>query len=241
MRQRTGNYPGVTVEKKVGSLEHAGHRFDVVDLPGTYSLAPRSPDEMVAVDVLLARRSDQRPVDLVVSIVDASNLERNLYLVSQVLELGLPTVVVLNMADVAEARGLKLNIARLRQQLGVPIILMQANTGRGVADLKRRWSGLVGSTRQPHDSPFPRVFQDEVARLGNWLATHGARPLPAYLVERLLLDSSGYLSTALLNGHADAILDQLADARLRLAAAGCPVPAVEATSRYAWVARRCRE
>src|SRR5271170_783977 len=74
VRQRTGNYPGVTVEKKVGHLEHVGHRFELVDLPGTYSLAPRSPDEMVAVDVLLARRGDQRPIDLIVSIVDASNL-----------------------------------------------------------------------------------------------------------------------------------------------------------------------
>ncbi len=115
---------------------------------------------MVTVDVLLARRSDQRPVDLVVSIVDASNLERNLYLVSQVLELGLPTVVVLNMADVAEARGLKLNIARLRQQLGVPIILMQANTGRGVADLKRA-PGRAGrlDPGSPTTARFPGSFR----------------------------------------------------------------------------------
>ncbi len=237
VRQRTGNYPGVTVEKKLGYLEHAGHRFELVDLPGTYSLAPRSPDEMVAVDVLLARRDDVRPIDLVVSIVDASNLEGNLYLVSQVLELGLPTVVVLNMIDVAEHRGLQFNLARLRQQLGVPIIVMQANQGRGVPDLKRALVGLVGSTPNRPESPFPRLFQDEVARLGNLLAQSGRRPLPAYLVERLLLDSSGYLSDSLLNGQAESIGHALSDARARLAAAGCAVPAVEATSRYGWVAR----
>src|SRR5687768_8138375 len=85
VRQRTGNYPGVTVEKKLGQMQHGGRTFSLVDLPGTYSLAPRSPDEMVAVDVLLGRRSDVPSPDAVLCIVDASNLERNLYLVSQVL------------------------------------------------------------------------------------------------------------------------------------------------------------
>ena len=101
MRQRVGNYPGVTVEKKVGHLAHDGQQFTLIDLPGTYSLAPRSPDEMVAVDVLLGRRSDTPRPDVVLCIVDASNLQRNLYVVSQALELGLPTVVALNMMDVA--------------------------------------------------------------------------------------------------------------------------------------------
>src|SRR6266849_8029138 len=81
MRQRVGNYPGVTVETKKGRMTVQGRAIDLIDLPGTYSLAPRSPDEMVAVDVLLGRRGDARPPDVVLSIVDASNLERNLYLV----------------------------------------------------------------------------------------------------------------------------------------------------------------
>src|SRR5438552_3179541 len=93
VRQRTGNYPGVTVEKKVGQTTFEGRSFALVDLPGTYSLAPRSPDEMIAVDVLLGRRGDVAPPDVVLCIVDAGNLERNLYLVSQVLELGRPTVL----------------------------------------------------------------------------------------------------------------------------------------------------
>ena len=104
VRQRVGNYPGVTVEKKVGHLAHEGQQFTLIDLPGTYSLAPRSPDEMVAVDVLLGRRSDTPRPDVVLCIVDASNLQRrNLYVVSQALELGRPTVVALNMMDVARA------------------------------------------------------------------------------------------------------------------------------------------
>src|ERR1041385_9234675 len=82
VRQRVGNYPGVTVEKKVGTFTHDRQTFQLVDLPGTYSLAPRSPDEMVAVDVLLGRQAEVPQADAVLSIVDASNLERNLYLLS---------------------------------------------------------------------------------------------------------------------------------------------------------------
>ena len=122
VRQRVGNYPGVTVEKKVGRLTHGQHEYRLIDLPGTYSLAPRSPDEMVTVDVLLGRRDNGQPPDVVLSIVDASNLERNLFLVSQVLSLGLPTVVALNMVDLARDRQVEfdmyLELGRLRLRQG---------------------------------------------------------------------------------------------------------------------------
>src|SRR3990170_1838294 len=127
VRQRVGNYPGVTVEKKTGHLRHGGHTFELIDLPGTYSLAPRSPDAMVVVDELLGRRADKQPVDVVLSIVDASNLERNLFLVSQVLSLGLPTVVALNMIDMARDRRIEIDIAALAERLGVPVVAVQAN------------------------------------------------------------------------------------------------------------------
>src|SRR3974377_2106033 len=92
MRQRVGNYPGVTVETKKGRMTWEEQAFDLVDLPGTYSRARRSPDEMVAVDVILGQQAGESRPDVVLSIVDASNLERNLYLVTQVLELGVPAV-----------------------------------------------------------------------------------------------------------------------------------------------------
>src|ERR1700674_531908 len=95
MRQRVGNYPGVTVETQKGPLTYQGQTFDLADLPGTYSLAPRSPDEMVAVDLILGQQPGEARPDVVLAIVDASNLERNLYLVTQVLELGVPVVVAL--------------------------------------------------------------------------------------------------------------------------------------------------
>src|SRR5215471_18224273 len=109
MRQRVGNYPGVTVETKKGRATVGGQVIDLIDLPGTYSLAPRSPDEMVAVDVLLGQQAGESRPDAVVAIVDASNLERNLYLTSQALELGVPVVIALNMMDVAETHGLRID------------------------------------------------------------------------------------------------------------------------------------
>ena len=119
MQARVGNYPGVTVEKKIGRIRGTVEPIDLVDLPGTYSLSPRSLDEMLSVNVLLGRQPDVGQVDAVVCILDASNLERNLYLACQVLDLGLPAVIVLNMSDVAATRGIQIDVAGLEKKLGV--------------------------------------------------------------------------------------------------------------------------
>jgi ferrous iron transport protein B len=235
VRQRVGNYPGVTVEKKIGRMNLDGQAFAVVDLPGTYSLAPRSPDEMIAVDVLLGRRGDVAPPDVVMCIVDASNLERNLYLVSQVLEIGRPTVLALNMVDLARQKGLTIDVPRLRTQLGIPVIEIQANRKLGLQPLKAALAAAVNSAGPPPKSPFPEVFQREVKKLESLERRNGRPPLPRYLVERLLLDTSGYLAGAHLDGVNDAMVAELAASRGRLSAADCPVPAVEAISRYQWV------
>ena len=137
MRQKVGNYPGVTVEKKEGRAKLGdGQEISVLDLPGTYSLAPKSPDEEVARDVLLGLRSDTPPPDAVIVVVDASNLERNLYLATQVLELGLPCVIALNMVDVAKSAGREVNAAQLGEDLGCPVVPITANKGEGLDDLK---------------------------------------------------------------------------------------------------------
>lgn len=236
VRQRVGNYPGVTVEKKLGKTEFHGREYTIVDLPGTYSLAPRSPDEMVAVDVLLGRQSDAPPIDVVLCIVDASNLERNLYLVSQVLELGLPTVIALNMVDVAEGKGISLELKRLAERLPVTIVPVQANRGTGLAELKQALA--EAAERSPHAiaSPFPETFAAEVETLQLRAGSNGDAKLPRYLVERLLLDTSGYLAASGLPGISRELVDELPAARTRLAAAGLPVPAVEAMARYQWAA-----
>ncbi len=137
LRQKVGNYPGVTVEKKVGEcFSQHGRRMQIIDLPGAYSLAARSPDEAVMRDVLLGRRADTPRPDRVVCIVDATNLERNLYLVSQILDLGLPVIVALNMMDLAVANGLRIDVDALAARLGVPVVTCQANAGVGLAALR---------------------------------------------------------------------------------------------------------
>ena len=260
VRQRVGNYPGVTVEKKIGHINIDGRRFELVDLPGTYSLAPRSADEMVAVEVLLGRRHDISQPNMVVCIVDAGNLERNLYLVSQVLELGLPTVVALNMVDLAAAKGHKLDVERLRSQLALPVVELQANRKIGISELRSalsRYADTSGpdtaspdtagpDTASPDTSgpdtatvacrnPFPAPFQQEVQALEQRLSSETRTPVPRYLVERLLLDTSGYLQDADVFGIDGRLQAEVEAARRRLAEAGIPVPAIEAMARYSWV------
>ncbi len=129
-RQRVGNWPGVTVEKKEGRYDYAGATVRVVDLPGTYSMGAYSLDEVVARDFVMTGRAD-----VVVDVVDASNLERNLYLTTQLLEIGANVVVALNMYDVAE-KSLRVDVAAISDLLGVPVVPTVGTTGRGIADLK---------------------------------------------------------------------------------------------------------
>ena len=129
-RQHVGNYPGVTVEKKHGFYDDNGLRMQIVDLPGTYSLTAYSLEEVVARDFLV----DEKPA-VVINIVDASNLERNLYLYLQFMEMGLPVVIALNMVDVAEKRGIQVDAEKLSELLGVPVIPTVARNGQGKAEL----------------------------------------------------------------------------------------------------------
>ncbi|RUL88288.1 ferrous iron transport protein B [Tautonia sociabilis] len=239
VQQRVGNYPGVTVEKKTGRMTIGDRRWTLIDLPGTYSLAPRSPDEMVAVDVLLGRRADTPGPDAVLCVVDATNLERNLYLVSQVLELGRPAVVALTMTDLAEERGVAIDLDRLRDRLGgVPVVPVQAHRRKGLDALKAALAEAADRPPAVVESPFPEPFREEVAALEAWLAERrpGGPPLPRYLVERLLLDLSGYLEGVVAQVDPAELHDRVVSSRARLAEAGCPVPAVEAMARYGWAA-----
>ncbi len=129
-RQQIANYPGVTVEKKVGHVTHKGCRIEVVDLPGTYSLTAYSLEEIVARDFLV----NERP-DLIVDIVDASNLDRNLYLAVQFQELGIPMIIALNMVDMAESRGIRVDHQQLSTLLGTPVVPMVARSNKGIQEL----------------------------------------------------------------------------------------------------------
>lgn len=251
MQVRVGNYPGVTVEKKVGRMQYQDQSIELIDLPGTYSLSPRTLDEMVTVDVLLGRQADVGTVDGVVCIVDASNLERNLYLVSQVLDMGLPTVVVLNMWDVAQTRQVSIDVEGLRQRLGIPVIVCEAHRRMGVDDVRRTIAmfHMLSAAKPP--KPFPAEFYNECSLLSAKLAALGESDLPFYLVERLLIDAGGSIEKSLTDKYPSPVpapsgaseaasvpesLSQfLVASRERLKAANCKVPMVEAKARYGWV------
>jgi ferrous iron transport protein B len=233
LRQHVGNYPGVTVEMKKGTARvgEADAEFHLIDLPGTYSLAPRSPDEMVSVDLLLGHiRSEPRP-DVVVSIVDASNLERHLYLTTQVMELGVPVVLAVNLVDVAKRHGIEIDYAALEARLGIPVVPVQANKEFGLDRLMSAVLSAAGSPPPTTHPQFPDVFRQEVESLRPTLEEQ----VEPYLAARLLLDIGGHTEKRLVSRHGPDLLNTVTAARTRLNAAGCPIPAVEARTRYAWI------
>lgn len=138
-RQHVGNWPGKTVEKKEGFCNYRDFELEIVDLPGTYSLTAYSIEEIITRDFLVMEKPD-----VVVSVIDASNLERNLYLTIQVLEMGVPTVVALNMTDIAMANGIHIDIAQLQNALRSPIVETIASEGKGLENLLSSVIMLVG-------------------------------------------------------------------------------------------------
>lgn len=155
-RQHVGNWPGKTVEKKEGILRHLGITFRVVDLPGTYSLNAFSPDEVIARDFLLHEQPD-----VVVNVLDAGNLERNLYLTVQLLELGAPLLIVLNQMDMALAAGIAIDQAKLSASLGqIPVLETVGNREQGV---RRLMDALVTIVQQPHRATRPATTTTEEA------------------------------------------------------------------------------
>jgi len=147
-RQKVGNYPGVTVERHSGRLTLAdGRPVELVDLPGAYSLEPASPDEAVTRDVLLGRQQGERQPDALVIVVDASNLDNHLRFALQLIELGLPTILALNMIDLAGRDGLELDPAALERELGVPVVPTVAVRRRGIAELHQALDDMLAAPR----------------------------------------------------------------------------------------------
>ena len=135
LKQKTGNFPGVTVDKKIG-VSNISDSFsaNIIDLPGTYSLYPKSADEFVTYEVLLNRNNKDRP-DMIVVIADASNLKRNLLFCSQIMDLKIPVVVALTMNDIAKKRGIAIDTHKLEQMMGVPVVSINPRTNKGIQQL----------------------------------------------------------------------------------------------------------
>lgn len=148
LRQKVGNYPGVTVQRKTGRMVYGKNVAEIIDLPGTYSLAADSPDERVVVDALLGEMESVARPDLVLFIVDATNLQRNLFLAYQTAQLGIPMVVAVNHWDSARKKNLKIDIDGLREALGVPVTPISAARAEGITELKEMVAGALVS--KPH-------------------------------------------------------------------------------------------
>jgi ferrous iron transport protein B len=144
-RQKVGNYPGVTVERHAGRFALPdGRPIELVDLPGAYSLEPASPDEAVTRDVILGQQAGERLPSALIVVIDASNLDNHLRFAMQLIGLGLPIVIALNMIDLAKRDGLEIDTAVLAQELGVPVIETVAVRRRGLEELKAALAEAVG-------------------------------------------------------------------------------------------------
>jgi len=240
LRHKVGNYSGVTVEKREGTmLADAG--IQLVDLPGTYSLAAHSPDEAVARDALLGQLADMPSPDAVLIVVDAAHLERNLYLATQVLELGLPTIVACNMMDVLERAGHRLDLEKLSRALGVPVIGTVGAKGGGIPELQTtivrtcREGGMVSGRKWRASD----AVEGEIATLTQAITALPHAPACA---------PEGLAALHLSNGHAPvgsrtpaAVASALDAARARLAERQIDAARELTVARYAWIAQVVRD
>ncbi|MCU0626609.1 MAG: ferrous iron transport protein B [Gemmatimonadaceae bacterium] len=233
MRVRVGNFPGVTVERVEGTLKGAGGAtITILDLPGCYSLSPASPDEEIALAALHGTHDAARP-DAVLVVADATQLERNLFLVSQVLELGLPVLVALNQVDAAADLGITVDAVELIHALGVPVIPTVATRGEGLDVLRK---ALLRATT--HEVPTRRfALRPEVAEALAPLERHlvaTQRVAPAVAV----LDALRLLAVPAPESwypQPRELAPELDEARIRVASTGANPRSIEAELRYAWI------
>jgi ferrous iron transport protein B len=241
LRAKVGNYAGVTVERKEGKLLGAPAKADirVLDLPGTYSLSPNSLDEQISRDVLLNRLPELPPPSLIVVVVDASNLQRNLYYTTQVVELGHPTLIALNMVDVAEANGHRIDAKKLSEALGVPVFPIVASTGAGVPELRAKIIATAQSAPEMKPELFcqlPGLFRIEATGLASLLAeTFQNRRLQATAEALLLLSNEKALASSK-EHYSQKIQDAVAAARKRLEMHGIDWRGAPIEWRYARIA-----
>ncbi|MDR2430137.1 MAG: ferrous iron transport protein B [Puniceicoccales bacterium] len=240
LRQRIGNYPGVTVERKSGWMTLPdGERVEVLDLPGLYSLAASSPDERIVIDTLCGRIGAERIPDAVVCVVDCTNLLRNLFLASQVAELGIPMMLVLNQADVARKRGVEIDTGRFSERLGgIPVVPASAWHGEGIASLKGALAGVLEKR-----TPMRRILWNEgvaealrILREGLMREKDGgAAAVPDAMLQRMIFDATPDPGGGWLDGPAQAHTGRrrlVLAARERIRHAGLNPFAAEAVLHY---------
>ncbi len=240
-RRHVGNYPGVTVERVEGEMRFEGAVFRVVDLPGTYSLSAYSAEERVAREVLL-----NTPPDAVIAVLDASNLDRHLYLAVQLMELGLPLVLALNMSDVAARRGLRVDAAALSALLGVPVVPTVGHRGEGLADLRRAAARVCRAGRQDaRPIAYGAEIEPHLAQLERLAAAQpgGAAHARGFALALLEGDPEAAARLRRLCPDAgDGLLREAARLRTHLeTVSGADIGTVLADARYGFIAGACAE
>ena len=229
LKQRIGNYPGVTVERHVGYLRYEDTTTELVDLPGTHSLSAHSLEEQIAVDVIFGRMEGTQAPDGILAVLDATNLYQGLFLVQQLIELELPTVVALTMTDAAEKSGIQVDTAELGALLGVPVYPVVATTGTGLAMLRRALADIKKLTPPRRVRIWP-----ELTAAAEELATDSREPLRFAELERLLIDGPTQANRAIVEKLSDAAKARIGDIRDALFDNEPPI-ARDARIRYAWV------
>lgn len=233
LRQKVGNYPGVTVEQHTGLCQLGKKTVELIDVPGCYSLAAHSPDEILAIDVLTGNLPGLAKPDAVVIVVDASNLRRNLFFATQVLELGLPTIVALNMSDVAAERDIHVDIAALSHCLAAPVVEIVASKSQGLTSLKAAMSdALMAEAVRPELDLLV-----EVSAAAQHLASSepfASEAIPATDIQRALIDFDGYAAKRMVTRLGEKAATALDQCRVSLEA-DAPLGATEARVRYRWV------
>jgi ferrous iron transport protein B len=242
LRARVGNYAGVTVERKEGRLQgtEANSPVAVLDLPGSYSLSPQSLDEQVARDILFHRLAGVPAPSLVVVVVDASNLQRNLYYATQVIELGYPTLIALNMIDVAEENGHFIDATQLGSALGLPVLPIVASKDRGVPELRRKIiQSIEGGTKRTIPRTFcelPLAFGAELESISALLTEAFQQRQTSAQAEALLVLCDEKVLARSASHYPDKIRVAIEAARIRLEAAGVDWRSVTIEARYARIA-----
>jgi ferrous iron transport protein B len=240
MRQKVANYPGVTVEKKEGRLSLGeGAEVNLLDLPGTYSLNANSPDEKIATDILLGR-VDHTPVpELVVCVVDASNIERNLYLVSQIVDRQLPVIVALNMIDVAEGAGIEVNAQKLSNELGVTVVPTIASKGIGIAELKQAIARFTNHKAPTRKWRMPSFVEQETQELVGLLQQYHKLSDGVAFSEALHLLQTSEPLEAHYDRFAPELLAHVRKDYEKLEFMGIDRHSVVVESRYQWIQSIC--
>lgn len=227
LRQHTANYPGVTVEVKKAKIVHQGSKFEILDLPGAYSLAARSPDELIPTNILLGIHPGECRPDLVLAVLDATNLERNFYLLHQVREVGLPIIGCLTMVDMAQKDGITWDLKLLEARLGFPILPINPVKGTGMAELMALLLKAKDAKPLSTATPWPETVQEVVAQVQSLVGPK----TPTFLVERALFDKEGEAEKVLV-AKDPSLAGVIQVNREKIIHSGFPLPQGESQHRY---------